>query len=637
MKKKGLMELASPLINQEIPKDAYDSAGQYIVTAKQKDEMLILAMFNQKNKNKAKIVIWQTKDDYISAELVDGEYKWRTGALTNILNYGWYSYQYGYQNEPYIKSLDDDHETTIKKFTKATDNEKAMQGLTRLQNKILAERLQLKHKKITDPIDREMELVPELPDDWDEWIDSAPLIDSRYLIYKRNKKEINAFCTHCQKDIKLEHAKHDEKGACPLCHTSATYKAQGRAKRLEDYAMFSIMQKVVNHNKEPTILIRHFHATRRFRDYKNPQTNVYEEYRAFYTNDESMDAYHKTAFRQGAVRWHNEYVGLDTCRTILYEKNVKEVIAGTPWQYSAIDIMAQQKKELYLSLFMKNYTKNKKVEYIVKAGLYRLANNNIHRAAEEEQQTQNLKEFLGVGAEMLPQLQRLDVDSKTLRLIQTAYKKGIKLTDDQIQWAERNLRIPSDLIKITDYTTIHKGIKYISKHGKTEEDYIDWLDYLRMSKELGHDMKSTFVLFPYDLKEAHDYVTLQTEYKYNSKHDKAIAGQYPKLVNRYQFSDDKYTIIIPKTAIEIQKEGISLRHCVKTYIDNVAAGKTTILFLRKNQDPEKSFYTIEIRNKKVTQCRGYKNQSMTTKVRKFVETFEKEKLSMNEKKTKKSA
>ena len=73
--------------------------------------------------------------------------------------------------------------------------------------------------------------------------------------------------------------------------------------------------------------------------------------------------------------------------------------------------------------------------------------------------------------------------------------------------------------------------------------------------------------------------------------------------------------------MDISKEGQSLHHCVGTYIDRVCNGETAILFIRSNDDLGKSFYTMEVKNNKLIQCRGMNNCDMTDEVKSFVSSF----------------
>ena len=63
-----------------------------------------------------------------------------------------------------------------------------------------------------------------------------------------------------------------------------------------------------------------------------------------------------------------------------------------------------------------------------------------------------------------------------------------------------------------------------------------------------------------------------------------------------------------------EKEGKLLCHCVGGYAKDHAAGKTSILFIRKIAEPEIPFFTLEYKDGKVNQNRGYKNCDRTKEV-----------------------
>lgn len=81
-----------------------------------------------------------------------------------------------------------------------------------------------------------------------------------------------------------------------------------------------------------------------------------------------------------------------------------------------------------------------------------------------------------------------------------------------------------------------------------------------------------------------------------------------KRIEIYQDVGKKFEIVVPEKPLDIVHEGASLHHCVAGYVDKVAAGKTTILFLRKVSEPLKSFYTIEVQNSRIVQIHGNYNQ-----------------------------
>lgn len=98
-------------------------------------------------------------------------------------------------------------------------------------------------------------------------------------------------------------------------------------------------------------------------------------------------------------------------------------------------------------------------------------------------------------------------------------------------------------------------------------------------------------------------------------------------VDAFQIKGKGLILVVPQSGDEIRKEGEALHHCVGGYVDRVARGETNIFFIRKADHPEKSYFTMEWRDNKIIQCRGFKNCGMPADVQAFVKVFEKK---MNE-------
>lgn len=77
---------------------------------------------------------------------------------------------------------------------------------------------------------------------------------------------------------------------------------------------------------------------------------------------------------------------------------------------------------------------------------------------------------------------------------------------------------------------------------------------------------------------------------------------------KMNYEEEEFLIRLPKNLSEIVNEGHTLHHCVGGYTDSHASGNTTIMFLRKKSEPDKPFYTIEVRNKNIQQIHGFGNR-----------------------------
>lgn len=81
---------------------------------------------------------------------------------------------------------------------------------------------------------------------------------------------------------------------------------------------------------------------------------------------------------------------------------------------------------------------------------------------------------------------------------------------------------------------------------------------------------------------------------------------------------------VAASAEELIAEGDALHHCVGTYADKHAKGQCTIILIRKQSEPDKPYYTMELSARgTIVQVRGDHNRGMTKDVEAFVEAYKK--------------
>lgn len=196
-------------------------------------------------------------------------------------------------------------------------------------------------------------------------------------------------------------------------------------------------------------------------------------------------------------------------------------------------------------------------------------------------------------------------------------------------------RIDPGFINIL-YISEHHGISvkrqleyldscYMYQCIEKEESLTIWKDYLRMAKDLKYNLKDKSIKYPSSLKKEHDkaifaYNLIKQEIEKEHFEKQALAAK-----EKYSYSFGNYQIVVPEEPEDIIAEAESLKHCVKSYITPMAEGHTCVVFIRKKEDPEKSFYTMEICNEAIKQVRGYCNEGANDNVKVFVEKFAKAK------------
>lgn len=103
--------------------------------------------------------------------------------------------------------------------------------------------------------------------------------------------------------------------------------------------------------------------------------------------------------------------------------------------------------------------------------------------------------------------------------------------------------------------------------------------------------------------------------RYNAERAKELEEQkkeFDKLqedrIKNYEVIGDKYSVIVPKELNDLIVEGAILHHCVGGYVRDHANGETNILFLRKTNEIDTPFYTVEVKNNQVIQVHGSHNK-----------------------------
>lgn len=131
--------------------------------------------------------------------------------------------------------------------------------------------------------------------------------------------------------------------------------------------------------------------------------------------------------------------------------------------------------------------------------------------------------------------------------------------------------------------------------------------YLAMAERLHYDTSDEIVYRVRKLRQRHDELVLQSEAGSLEEQASKMAAKYPhvnaicvELQEKYAYSDDDYTVLAPQDIFEIIKEGRMLHHCVgndgagERYYDRMERRESFIMFLRRTEEPNDPYYTLEI-------------------------------------------
>lgn len=136
-----------------------------------------------------------------------------------------------------------------------------------------------------------------------------------------------------------------------------------------------------------------------------------------------------------------------------------------------------------------------------------------------------------------------------------------------------------------------------------------WTDYVTMGEKLGYDFSRRDVLLPKNLRERHDAAAKAIKIRDDREKTKKYQTRRKALEKKYGYTCDGMSIVIPRGIEDIVHEGKTLKICVGGYAHRHVEGKATILFLRHERRPERSWLCIELDNRgEIQQIHGYRNE-----------------------------
>ena len=142
-----------------------------------------------------------------------------------------------------------------------------------------------------------------------------------------------------------------------------------------------------------------------------------------------------------------------------------------------------------------------------------------------------------------------------------------------------------------------------------------YTDYYRMVMQMGIKNRVKMYLDSYDEVVEHHNLVMSA---YNAQKDHYYRGSFDHRMNilkkmEYSAEDSAFMVVVPKAPEDLAVEGLELRHCVKSYIERVCQGHTNILFIRKKDEVDKPFFTVELTNDNIiAQVHGFANRNAST-------------------------
>ena len=167
---------------------------------------------------------------------------------------------------------------------------------------------------------------------------------------------------------------------------------------------------------------------------------------------------------------------------------------------------------------------------------------------------------------------------------------------------------------------------------KSDFDFNLYIDYLKLM-EACHVQINESNACPKDLFKAHrnmvelfNALEKERNEEEKRKRDEETRKKFEKLTKtrkRMEMKINGFEFILPKKASDLVEEGSTLHHCVGTYVEKHAEGKTTIIFIRKAEEREKPLYTMEFAGKDIIQIRAKYNEKPPANIFSIAEIWKK--------------
>ncbi len=542
--------------------------------------------------------------EFLTRDMGNNDMYWRAAKL-DMLDWPEYVY-HSFKKKAWINQSGNNHITRELKTKRG-----GYEGILEYQLSIRKDELKERHRRETGPWDAQMDRVPELPKDFKAWaVKQGNPENFIFYEYKASGAKMG-YCSYCEKDVSIKDPKHGKEGICPSCGRKITYKSSGKIKRLSTRKHdVQIIQPISGGG----YVIRVFETERYYQesDYRNPKNYIHEYGRAICENG-LIEKYYYELYKNQYNRWvktsyYGYYSNYTNVKGRVYTRNLY-LLEKNVLKTSAMPIMIRKNPNLNCERFAGMESESPALEKVVKAGLNELArdmmegNVRINRGSSGE-----LSKILSIDHARLKRLREMDGGAVALEWLQREKQEDTMYSDDLIRFLSSEQLTRDSINFIMDRMSVLKIVNYLKKQQELTKETLrqvitTWKDYLNMAKKAKMDVKNELIYKPKNLRQSHAEVIKIIETKHIKELEKETKKKFPKvntnckILSKYEWGNEKYTIIAPKGIEDIITEGITLRHCIHTcdyYFERIQTKETYLMFLRRTGEEDTPYYTLEI-------------------------------------------
>lgn len=305
---------------------------------------------------------------------------------------------------------------------------------------------------------------------------------------------------------------------------------------------------------------------------------------------------------------------IDRLKEICIEHNIKPNYGELFQDFCKFENMFNY-EEFFRTLFTEHF-----VELFIKSGLSYLINTNpvfsrdiIKRSLDINCSATNISEVLRIPQKVIRFIADKKYSVPKISMIQDFFRdrnfsefKVLIMDEESIFIIEDLSRLRSLLNNGYNTEKLSRYVKVICKEEGLSISTVLMLldDAFRMSRDLQVDFR------PYskNLKARHD--RLQEQYMIVKKDIDAKRLKEAAEILKIKQVGDTYFAKALATIEDFRYEGEGQRNCVLSYISRVAKSEIAIIAIRKRENLEKTFVTVELKRDRIVQAKGFANSSV---------------------------
>lgn len=519
-------------------------------------------------------------------------------------------------------------------------------------------------------INKVMAKVPEIPAGIKEWLNQMEIGGEDYAT-KTEEKGIYA-CSKCgerfkESDLKRadgEKPRNNDKVICPSCGKEIVYVK--RRKKINIFPHFALIQPI----DDTMSVVRHFDAEiycsggkKQIRldesirilmlkkEKKNICSSYYNQYGRF--NNWAPEGKRNDGYFDNKRNPENrkEFPGY------LYDGGIEEAFKGTVYdtwtrlfkEFSAAGVKLNYNR-MMCAWDSENYRNVIEMLYRgrFKKLLMETSDNisywNMEYCGRLRISGQTIEDVFDIGdRQKINRIRDMDGGELMLQWMRWSNENKTKISEKTLSWLIQNNMDCNDMSWTKGRMSLEQGMNYIERQKKEsykrmriKQIIAQYIDYLSMCEKLKKDLTDEMVYRPRELKRRHDEAVAMIAERDAELQADEFSRRFPgvedilkDIKERFEYSNEKYTILVPGRCIDIVEEGRCLHHCAGStdrYFDRIKQRETYIVFLRKNDAPNVPYYTVEVEpGGTIRQHRGYLDeQPEIEEVKPFLREWQKE-------------